>query len=73
MVMEFNDFRMCFFIGDVRDLECLNYVLEGVDICIYVVAFKYVFIVEYNLLECIKINIMGVSNVINVCLKNEVS
>lgn len=71
--MEFNDFRMCFFIGDVRDLERLNYVLEGVDICIYVVAFKYVFIVEYNFLECIKINIMGVSNVINVCLKNVIS
>lgn len=73
MVMEFNDFRMCFFIGDVRDLERLNYVLEGVDICIYAAVIKYVFIVEYNFLECIKINIMGVSNVINVCLKNEVS
>ncbi|OLQ25196.1 UDP-N-acetylglucosamine 4,6-dehydratase (inverting) [Helicobacter pylori] len=73
MAMEFNDPRMRFFIGDVRDLERLNYALEGVDICIHAAAIKHVPIAEYNPLECIKTNIMGASNVINACLKNEVS
>ncbi|GAA7063050.1 UDP-N-acetylglucosamine 4,6-dehydratase (inverting) [Helicobacter pylori] len=73
MAMEFNDPRMRFFIGDVRDLEHLNYALEGVDICIHAAALKHVPIAEYNPLECIKTNIMGASNVINACLKNEVS
>ncbi|RVZ19204.1 NAD-dependent epimerase/dehydratase family protein, partial [Helicobacter pylori] len=66
------DPRMRFFIGDVRDLERLNYALEGVDICIHAAALKHVPIAEYNPLECIKTNIMGASNVINACLKNEV-
>ncbi|GAA7813949.1 hypothetical protein HpCOL199_00250 [Helicobacter pylori] len=73
MAMEFNDPRMRFFIGDVRDLERLNYALEGVDICIHAAALKHVPIAEYNPLECIKTNIMGASNVINACLKNEIS
>ncbi|MFS7885826.1 polysaccharide biosynthesis protein [Helicobacter pylori] len=73
MAMEFNDPRMRFFIGDVRDLERLNYALEGVDICIHAYALKHVPIAEYNPLECIKTNIMGASNVINACLKNEIS
>ncbi len=73
MAMEFNDPRMRFFIGDVRDLERLNYALEGVGICIHAAAIKHVPIAEYNPLECIKTNIMGASNVINACLKNEVS
>lgn len=57
----------------MRDLERLNYALEGVDICIHAAALKHVPIAEYNPLECIKTNIMGASNVINACLKNEVS
>ncbi|WP_104713568.1 UDP-N-acetylglucosamine 4,6-dehydratase (inverting) [Helicobacter cetorum] len=73
MAMEFNDNRMRFFIGDVRDLERLDCALEGVDICIHAAALKHVPIAEYNPLECIKTNIIGASNVINACLKNEVS
>ncbi|WP_104761076.1 UDP-N-acetylglucosamine 4,6-dehydratase (inverting) [Helicobacter cetorum] len=73
MAMDFNDNRMRFFIGDVRDLERLDCALEGVDICIHAAALKHVPIAEYNPLECIKTNIIGASNVINACLKNEVS
>ncbi len=57
----------------MRDLERLNYALEGVDICIHAAALKHVPIAEYNPLECIKTNIMGASNVINACLKNAIS
>ena len=38
----FNDKRMRYFIGDVRDLERLNLAMSGVDICIHAAALKHV-------------------------------
>lgn len=57
-----------FFIGDVCDCECFYCVVDGVDYVVYVVVIKIVLIVEYNLFECVKININGVMNVIDVCI-----
>lgn len=69
MVKYFKDEScICFFIGDVCDKDCLYCVLDGVDFVVYVVVIKIVFIVEYNLFECVKININGVMNVIDVCI-----
>ena len=69
----FNDKRMRYFIGDVRDLERLNLAMSGVDICIHAAALKHVPIAEYNPTECIKTNIDGASNVIAACLNHSVS
>lgn len=69
----FNDKRMRYFIGDVRDLERLNLAMSGVDICIHAAALKHVPIAEYNPTECIKTNIDGASNVITACLNHSVS
>lgn len=73
MSQVFNDKRMRYFIGDVRDLARLNSAMAGVDICIHAAALKHVPIAEYNPTECIKTNINGASNVIEACLKNDVS
>lgn len=73
MAQIFNDKRMRFFIGDVRDLSRLKTALNGVDICIHAAALKQVPIAEYNPLECIKTNINGASNVISACLENKVA
>lgn len=73
MLSEFNDTRMRYFIGDVRDEQRLKTALNGVDICIHAAALKQVPIAEYNPMECIKTNINGASNVINACLYNEVN
>ena len=70
---EFNDKRMRYFIGDVRDEKRLKTALNGVDICIHAAALKQVSLAEYNPMECIKTNINGASNVIDACLENEVS
>ena len=73
MALQFNDKKMRYFIGDVRDLKRLISALNGVDVCIHAAALKQVPIAEYNPMECIKTNINGASNVIEACLKMEVS
>ncbi|HCD73655.1 MAG TPA: UDP-N-acetylglucosamine 4,6-dehydratase (inverting) [Helicobacter sp.] len=72
MAQVFNDKRMRYFIGDVRDRNRLESALNGVDICIHAAALKHVPIAEYNPMECIKTNIDGASNVISACLSNNV-
>lgn len=72
MAQVFNDKRMRYFIGDVRDKERLEVALSGVDVCIHAAALKHVPIAEYNPMECIKTNIDGASNVISACLSNNV-
>ncbi|MCH5312876.1 MAG: UDP-N-acetylglucosamine 4,6-dehydratase (inverting) [Helicobacter sp.] len=72
MAQVFNDKRMRYFIGDVRDKPRLESALDGVDICIHAAALKHVPIAEYNPMECIKTNIDGASNVISACLSNNV-
>lgn len=62
MAQVFNDKRMRYFIGDVRDRNRLESALNGVDICIHAAALKHVPIAEYNPMECIKTNIDGASN-----------
>lgn len=72
MAQVFNDKRMRYFIGDVRDKTRLEVALNGVDICIHAAALKHVPIAEYNPMECIKTNVDGASNVISACLSNNV-
>lgn len=72
MAQTFNDPRMRYFIGDVRDGERLRQAMEGVDIVIHAAALKQVPAAEYNPMECIKTNIYGAENVIRAALDNEV-
>ena len=72
MRQKFNDKRMRYFIGDVRDKERLLRAMENVDIVIHAAALKHVPVAEYNPMECIKTNINGAENVINASLEMEV-
>lgn len=72
MAQIFNDKRMRYFIGDVRDKARLEVALDNVDICIHAAALKQVPIAEYNPMECIKTNIDGASNVISACINHNV-
>jgi len=71
MSQKFNDKRMRYFIGDVRDKERLIKAMENVDIVIHTAALKHVPVAEYNPMECIKTNINGASNVIDAALEVE--
>jgi len=71
MSQKFNDKKMRYFIGDVRDKERLIKAMEDVDIVIHAAALKHVPVAEYNPMECIKTNIDGASNVIDAALEVE--
>tara|TARA_R110000764_G_scaffold231797_3_gene323660 strand:+ start:2786 stop:3784 length:999 start_codon:yes stop_codon:yes gene_type:complete len=63
-----NDPRLRFFIGDVRDKERLYRALDGVDYVVHAAATKIVPTAEYNPFECVKTNINGAMNLIDVCI-----
>jgi len=70
---KFNDNRLRFFIGDVRDEKRIHRALENVDILIHAAALKQVPIIEYNPFEAIKTNVTGSQNIIEACLDHNVS
>ena len=72
MESEFNDSRLRFLIGDIRDLPRLNRALEDIDIVFHAAALKHVPVVEYNPFEAVKTNVMGTQNVIDACIQNNV-
>ena len=72
MESNFNDKRLRFFIGDVRDKERLSRALENVDIVIHAAALKQMPVAEYNPFEAVKTNIIGTQNLIESCLDNNV-
>lgn len=72
MSQEFNDHRIRFFIGDVRDKERLYRAFDGVDIVIHAAAMKRVEACEYNPFEAVKTNINGAQNVIEAAIDREI-
>jgi len=67
-----NDGRVRFSIGDVRDKDCLHRALDGVDYVLHAAAAKIVPTAEYNPFECIKTNVNGAMNLIDVCIDQNV-
>ncbi|WP_145596228.1 UDP-N-acetylglucosamine 4,6-dehydratase (inverting) [Candidatus Pelagibacter sp. FZCC0015] len=63
-----DDKRVGFFIGDVRDKDRLRRALNGVEYVVHAAATKIVSTAEYNPFECIKTNVNGAMNLIDVCI-----
>ena len=72
MQSEFNDDRLRFLIGDIRDLPRLQRALEGVDIVFHAAALKHVAIVEHNPLEAINTNVIGSMNLLEASISENV-
>jgi UDP-N-acetylglucosamine 4,6-dehydratase len=68
MARKFDDPRLRFLIGDVRDRDRLRRAVEGVDIVVHAAALKQVPACEYNPFEAVRTNILGAQNVAEVCL-----
>ena len=60
------------FLGDIRDYQRLLKATRQVDIVIHAAALKRLDLLEYNVDESIKTNILGTLNVVNACLENDV-
>src|SRR5512141_1748133 len=69
----YDDPRLRYFIGDIRDRERLVRAMHGVDIVVHAAALKQVPACEYNPMEAVKTNIIGTSNVLEAALDAGVS
>ena len=73
MAIKFKKYKnLRFFIGDVRDIDRINFAFRNVDYIVHAAALKQVPIAEYNPLEFIKTNISGASNIVNAAINNKV-
>ena len=72
MESNFNDDRLRFLIGDIRDKERLEKAVESIDIVIHTAALKQVPVIEYNPFEAIKTNVQGAQNLVEACLNKDV-
>ena len=61
-----------FLLGDVRDKERLIHATEDIDIIFHTAALKHVMACEYNPFEAVKTNILGIQNVIDAAIANNV-
>ena len=68
-----NDERIRNLVGDVRDYDRISRAMEGVDILVHAAALKRIDLLEYNVTESIKTNVLGALNVAKAALKNNVS
>ncbi len=72
MKEKFNDKKIKFMIGDVRDEDSVINASRNVDFIIHAAATKIVPTAEINPIECIKTNILGAQNVIKAANLNKV-
>jgi UDP-N-acetylglucosamine 4,6-dehydratase len=68
MRMVYDDPRLRYFIGDVRDNERLHRAIRGVDVIVHAAALKQVPSCEYNPFEAVKTNVLGAQNIIDVAI-----
>ena len=72
MERSFDDKRLKFVIGDVRDERATDAVMEGVDYVYHLAALKHVPICENYPEEAIKTNVIGTMNLIISAVRNKV-
>jgi UDP-N-acetylglucosamine 4,6-dehydratase len=70
---QFDDARLSFFIGDVRDADRLRRAFEaGVDTVVHAAAMKQVPACEYNPFEAVSTNVLGAKNIIDAAIDSGV-
>lgn len=68
----YNNNKVKFFIGDVRDYESIHSAMQGVDYVFSAAALKQVPSCEFFPMEAVKTNIIGTENVLNAAIANRV-
>lgn len=72
MARRFENDKLNFIIGDVRDYDALNRACYGVDFVFHLAAMKHVPVCENLPQEAIKTNITGTTNLVNAAIENGV-
>lgn len=68
----YNNDKLKFYIGDVRDYNSIEGAFIGVDYVFHAAALKQVPSCEFYPIEAVKTNVLGSDNVISACVKNNV-
>ncbi|NLN80243.1 MAG: polysaccharide biosynthesis protein [Erysipelotrichia bacterium] len=68
----YNNDKLKFYIGDVRDYDSIKGAFKGVDYVFNAAALKQVPSCEFYPMEALKTNVIGGDNVITACLENKV-
>ena len=68
----YNNDKLKFYIGDIRDYNSIEGAFIGVDYVFHAAALKQVPSCEFYPIEAVKTNILGSDNVITACVKNGV-
>lgn len=63
---------MRFLLGDIRNYERCELATKNTDYVINCAAIKHVPVCEYNIMEAIQVNIIGLDNILKACLINKV-
>ena len=72
MKRKFNNNKLKFVIGDIRDYAAVKMATRNVDYIFHLAALKHVPVCEENVQETIKTNIEGTTNVVNAAIENRV-
>jgi len=72
MRREYDDPRLKFIIGDIRDKNILSFAMKGVDYVFHLAALKHVPVCEENTWEAVLTNIYGTQNVVEAAIENNV-
>jgi UDP-N-acetylglucosamine 4,6-dehydratase/5-epimerase len=72
MKRKFNNPKLKFVIGDIRDLESVKFATKGADYIFHLAALKHVPVCEENVQETIKTNIDGTNNIVKAAIENRV-
>ncbi len=72
MRKEFNNPKLSFFLGDVRNYNSINLAMKNVDIVFHAAALKIVPTAEYDPFETVKTNIVGAMNIIDNCINRKI-
>ena len=72
MAQEYNNSKLSFYLGDIRDEERIKHVSKGVDVIFHAAALKIVPSCENATWETIKTNIIGSKNVIEAAISNKI-
>jgi len=73
MRIAFNNPKLKFCIGDVRDYDSIYSALKGVDFVFHAAALKQVPSCEFYPMEAVRTNVIGTENVLNAAIANNVN
>jgi UDP-glucose 4-epimerase len=72
MRKKYNDEKLKFYLGDVRDYQSILNATRGVDYIYHAAALKQVPSCEFHPMEAVKTNVLGTENVLEAAIQNQV-